>query len=284
MAPSSPEQPAGDAESSSPPGRGVRSETRRETRSEVRVEICVESVAGVRAARSGGAHRVELCSALALGGLTPSGGALRAACSVGIDVVSLVRPRAGDFVYDVEELEVMARDVELAGEAGAFGVALGVLRPDGSIDVDATAGLVERARPLAVTFHRAFDVVAAPRAALEELAGLGVDRVLTSGQAPDVERGMGRLAELVQAAGDRLIVLPGCGVRAHNVARLLAATGAREVHASAGVREDGPMEYRSPTVRMGSSEMPGEYERSRTDAGRVAALVRAATLPPSERP
>jgi copper homeostasis protein len=198
------------------------------------LEIAVESVAGARAAAAHGADRIELCVALADGGLTPSLGLVeRAVAAVAVPVFAMVRPRAGGFCYDDDEGAVMARDVAAAKSAGARGIVLGALRPDGGLDEVLTRRLVEMARPLPVTFHRAFDHAADVRAALDQLIAWGIERVLTSGQAADAERGAGRIAELVRRAGDRLTVVAGGGVRAHNVRALCARTGVREVHSSA---------------------------------------------------
>ncbi|MEM7310112.1 MAG: copper homeostasis protein CutC [Planctomycetota bacterium] len=239
------------------------------------LEICVDSLAGCRAARAGGADRVELCAGLIEGGTTPSAGLLEAACGLGgIDVVALIRPRAGDFLYDADELDTMRRDVEHAKAAGAAGVALGVLTAAGGVDADRIAALTELARPMQVCFHRAFDVTRDPHAALRALTEVGVDRVLTSGQAPSAEQGLALLAELVAAVGPKILV--GGGVRPHNVRRILDATGAREAHGTARGRRESAMQHRNPDVRMGASELPGEYELRPTLEEHVGALVAAA--------
>ncbi len=242
----------------------------------IRLEVCVDSVAGCDAAKEAGADRVELCAGLIEGGTTPSAGALEAACEVGLPVVCLVRPRGGDFLYDAFELDAMRRDVEHAKRAGASGVALGCLRADGTVDAEPTAELIARARPLEVCFHRAFDLVREPLEALEVLAELGVDRVLTSGQSPNVAAGLERLAALVDAAGDRLSIMPGGGVREHNVRRVIDATGVREVHFTARTARESLMTFRNRRVRMSSSEAPREYELQVTDPDRVRRFVAAA--------
>jgi len=200
----------------------------------IRYEVCVEDVEGALAAERGGADRVELCAGLSEGGTTPSVGALAEAVErLGIPVVALLRPRPGDFVYTAAELAVLRRDVDAAREAGATAVALGVSHGDGSVDVDRTRELVERARPMQVTFHRAFDLVPDLRAGIDDLLRLGVERVLTSGGAPEALAGKERLRTAVELAGERLIVLAGGGVRAANVLALVESTGVREVHGSA---------------------------------------------------
>lgn len=199
------------------------------------LEVCVDSLDGCLAAAEGGANRVELCAALSEGGLTPSAGtieAARAACALPIMV--MIRPRGGDFVYSALEIDAMRRDIGVAKELGAHGVVLGALRPGGTVDEERTRELVAIARPMFVTFHRAFDETRDPFEALETLVRIGLDRVLTSGQAASVVGGLDRLAALVRAARGRIVVMPGGGVRESNVRELVARTGAHEVHSSAG--------------------------------------------------
>jgi copper homeostasis protein len=200
----------------------------------VAVEVCVEDVAGLALARAAGAERVELCTALALGGLTPSVAMLEACVRTGgVDLTVLVRPRPGDFLYASEELAVLARDVELARAAGANGVALGCLTPEGEVDAPALATLMARVGALRVTFHRAFDYVRAPERALEALIELGVARVLTSGQSASAFEGRARIAALVRAARGRIEVVAAGGVRAANARALVESTGVRVLHLSA---------------------------------------------------
>ncbi|GAA4155753.1 copper homeostasis protein CutC [Leifsonia shinshuensis] len=203
----------------------------------VLVEICLEDLAGVRLAEDAGADRIELCSALSDGGLTPSIGTvatvLRSVGRMGVNV--LVRQRAGDFVFDAAELAAMVADIHavraLPNPRGvAVGFVVGALRPDGSVDVDATRTLVAACGDAAVTFHKAFDQVPDRAAALEELAALGVARILTSGGAATTLEGADELAALVVQAGERIVVLAGGGVRPGNVADLVRRTGVREVH------------------------------------------------------
>src|SRR5215813_9526634 len=176
-------------------------------------EICVDSVAGVRAAKAAGAGRVELCGDLLEGGTTPSRGMIRRARTVaGIRLHVIIRPRGGDFLFDDDEFAVMQADIDAAKAEGADGVVIGLLTADGTVDAARTQDLIGRARPLVVTFHRAFDMTPDPFAALETLVGLGVERVLTSGQEASVLEGLPLLAELVRCAGDRTIVMPGGGI------------------------------------------------------------------------
>jgi len=242
----------------------------------VTVEICVESVAGVRAAREGGAQRVELCCALGEGGLTPSAGALEAAVAVGgIEIVALVRPRGGDFLYSAEEFALVERDVGRVRELGAQGVAVGCLDADGRVDRERMARLVARARPLAVCFHRAFDLVREPAEELETLVALGVTRVLSAGGARSASEGRARLAALVRAARGRLAVVAAGGVRPENVRALVSECGVAEVHLSAAARVESAMRFRNAAPRLGSARASEEYAHWDTDARRVRALVDA---------
>ncbi|GAB4100748.1 copper homeostasis protein CutC [Sinomonas halotolerans] len=215
------------------------------------LEFAVEDAAGVRLAASVGATRVELCAALAeTGGVTPSGGAIRAACGQGLPVHVLVRPRPGGFVYTREELDVIGRDAVGAVRAGAAGVVVGALAADGGPDAEALSRLVAVVRAEApgaeVTFHRAFDAALAggadPADALARLARAGADRVLTSGGAPDCGQGLGMLGRLVELGREHapgLQIMAGGGVTAELVPGLLAA-GVHAVHASARRRAGSP--------------------------------------------
>lgn len=199
----------------------------------VLLEVCVDSVASTVAAEQGGAQRVELCSALEDGGVTPSAGLIAMARKrVAFPLHVLVRPRPGDFCYSADEFEVMKRDIALAKQLGANGVALGVLLPNRRVDVARTRELVQIARPLSVTFHRAFDATPDLPTALEALVETGADRILTSGGAHTAEQGSATIAKLVTHAGKRLTIL-ACGhIREQNIAQLIKATGVHEVHAN----------------------------------------------------
>ncbi len=227
------------------------------------LEVCVDGVAGTRIAAACGVARIELCCGLELGGLTPSQGLLDGVLAAGApDTVVLVRPRAGDFVYSDVELDIMRRDVVSLRAAGASGVATGALQPDGSVDLRAMAALVAAARPLGVTFHRAFDSVIDPLQSLDELAELGVERILTSGGAASCIQGAERIAQLIEHARGRLVVMPGGGVRADNIVGLVEATGASEIHLSAGVWVPSAMRRSVPGPRLG----PGDQEAGRRRA------------------
>lgn len=236
-----------------------------------RVEICVDSAAGARVAREAGAARIELCSALELGGLTPSEGLLRHALEeFGGPVVVLLRPRAGDFVYDASELRTIEHELDTAlrhGPRGVSGIAVGVLTRDGEVDVRAMDRILDRARPLEVTFHRAFDLCRDLDRALDAMLHLGIDRVLTSGGRASAASSTSTIRRLVERAGARLSVMPGGGVTAANVSAVLTETGAREVHGSAGEWCDGV------TVRDDALEFRARAPRDA--AYRVTSLERA---------
>lgn len=226
-------------------------------------EICVDSTEGVAAAKAAGAERVELCADLLEGGITPSLGAIRQARKVaGIRVHVIVRPRGGDFLYSNAEFAAMAADIDAAKSEGADGVVIGLLTADAAVDRERTADLVARARPMSVTFHRAFDMTADPFVALESLIDLGIDRVLTSGQEATALEGLPLLAELSRRAGKRIVVMPGGGITARNIDRIVAGMNPAEIHFAALEPAPGGMHVRRGHVHMGGTLRPPEYERS----------------------
>lgn len=240
----------------------------------VRYEVCVDSIRGIVAARDGGAHRVELCASLIEGGITPSLGTVLVAREIkDIDVHMMIRPRGGDFLYRAEELVQMETDIATAKSAGVAGFVFGVLKADGSIDAEANARLIERARPASVTFHRAFDMTPDPGAALAALIELGVDRVLTSGQEPSAFEGAALLSALVEAAGDRIIVMPGGGITPRNADQIVKITGAKEIHFAAMAPYQSGMQFRRSHVYMGGTLRPPEYGGEDTSAQAVAEII-----------
>ena len=241
-------------------------------------EICVDSVAGVRAAREAGAHRVELCADLMEGGITPSRGMIREARTVaGIQLHVIIRPRGGDFLFNDDEFAVMRADIDAAKTEGADGIVVGLLAVDGTVDVARTRELIASARPLFVTFHRAFDMTPDPFVALETLIGLGIDRVLTSGQEASVLEGLPLIADLVQRAGERIVVMPGGGITARNVERIVAAARPREIHFAALEPEAGRMRFRREHVFMGGELRPPEYDRMATSADSIRSVIAKAS-------
>lgn len=199
---------------------------------QIKLEVCCADLQSVRAAIEGGAHRIELCRALEVDGLTPSKAMMESAISLGILVQVLIRPREGDFVYNEEEVQSMIREIRLAKELGANGVVIGALRQDGTIDEETIRRLVDEAKGLSITFHRAFDVCSQPLEALEKIISLGCNRLLTSGQAASAEQGIPLLKQLVEQSAGRIIIMPGAGVNAKNARNILSKTGAHEIHGS----------------------------------------------------
>lgn len=239
------------------------------------IEICVESARGAEAARQGGADRVELCSALELGGLTPSHGVITRAASVPeIRLIVLLRPRAGDFCYDAQDEATMLADLECVRESGAHGVAVGALKPNGSLDFDLLECLASQAGELELVCHRAFDLCRDPLEALEELIRMGFRGVLTSGQAPTAALGAARIRQLVAVAGDRLQVRAAGKVRPTNAAALISATACTALHASAGSRRASSCVPRSGAPQLGSAS--DESAWNETDPLLVFELVEAA--------
>lgn len=239
------------------------------------VEACVDTLESALAAQAGGADRVELCDDLVEGGTTPSAGTIGLCCErLALPVFVMIRPRAGDFHYSGDELEVMRRDIRVAASLGAAGVVVGALTPDGAVDVRCTRALVEAARPMSVTFHRAFDACRDPEAALEALITLGVDRVLTSGGAATAEQGVERLGALVRQAAGRIAILAGGSVNEANAARIVAASGVREVHVRLTRQDASPMTHHNPAVDFGGRTAPSDRVRVVTDAARIAELCR----------
>lgn len=225
-------------------------------------------------AQEGGAYRVELCAGIPEGGTTPSYGeivmARKMLSSTKLHVI--IRPRGGDFLYSKEELEIMLHDVKICRELGVDGVVFGCLTADGEIDMEAMRPLMEAAKGMNVTFHRAFDMCKDPMRALEQIIELGCTRILTSGQEPTAEAGIPLLKQLVERAADRIIIMPGCGVRPANIRKIASETGAREFHFSGRKSVESDMKYRNPRVSMGGTVKIEEYERDIT----APELVRAA--------
>jgi copper homeostasis protein len=197
------------------------------------LEVCIDDEAGLERALAGGAGRLEICARLDLGGTTPAPALLEAAIArAAVPCFAMVRPRGGDFVYAAAEIEALEHDLARVRRLGAHGVVLGALTARREIDRDLTRHLVELARPLPVTFHRAFDEARDLETALETLIELGVERVLTAGGAADAFAGRDRLRALVEQARGRIEILAGGGIRAHNASAILAASGVCEIHSS----------------------------------------------------
>lgn len=246
----------------------------------MKIEICLESIESVIAAEEGGADRVEFCADLFEGGTTPSLGAFKVARENSTITMSvMIRPRGGDFCYSDLEFEAMKEDISLFKQAGADCVVFGILTPDGEIDVQRNKELIELARPMQVTFHRAFDMTPNAEKSLETLIELGVDRLLTSGLEATVIEGIEVLAALVKQAGDRIIIMPGCGITERNFAFLDSKVGAKEYHVFVPGTTESKMTYRPDHIYMGGMLRQAEFSISHTDLGRVRSVTKiGATL------
>ena len=211
------------------------------------IEIATSDFLTTRSAVEGGADRIELCANLAEGGTTPSYAHIkRCREAFNIPLFPIIRPRGGDFLYNKDEFEIMKNDIKLCKELGCEGIVIGLLNMDGTIDITRTSELIELAYPLEVTFHRAFDRCKDPFIALEELIEVGCQRILTSGQKPTVSEGVDLIAELNKKADDRIIILPGSGVRKENLKMLAERTGCIEFHSSLRGKTRSPMQFIHP--------------------------------------
>ncbi|XP_033098384.1 copper homeostasis protein cutC homolog [Anneissia japonica] len=238
------------------------------------MEVCVDSVESAIIAERGGANRIELCSGLMEGGITPTQGLLkmvRTECRLPIFV--LIRPRGGDFCYSSFELEVMRQDLLLAKDCGANGIVIGFLNRKGEIDVEKCKEFISLSRPLEVTFSRAFDMVADPYKSLEVLIDLGFERVLTSGLDSSVLEGLPVIRKLIEQARGRIIVMPGGGINDRNLRRILEGCGANEYHCSARTSQDSKMLYRNTKAFMGGVLRPPEFVQKIADSDLIRRLV-----------
>lgn len=238
------------------------------------IEVCANSVESAIAAQQGGAQRVELCSNLIEGGTTPSFASIEIArrlLSIKLNV--LIRPRGGDFLYNELEFNIMKRDIEVCKNLGVDGVVIGILDEDGNIDKNRTKELIEVARPMSVTFHRAFDMANDPFLALSALVEIGIDRLLTSGQKDKVTDSLSLIENLVYKAGDRLSIMPGGGISSSNIKDIVMATNAKEYHMTGLKDIPSRMKYKNPQVSMGDDHDIPEYAISVTDSEEIRRIV-----------
>lgn len=211
------------------------------------IEIATTDFISTQEAVAGGADRIELCAALCEGGTTASMGMIRLCREkFETDLFPIIRPRGGDFLYTAEEFDVMVQDVILCRELGCNGIVTGLLQSDGSIDIRRTTLLIEKAFPMEVTFHRAFDRSRDPFEAMEQLISIGCQRILTSGQSPEASQGLDLIAELVRQADERIIIMPGSGVRKDNINEIRQKTGAFEFHSSLRGKIRSNMQFMHP--------------------------------------
>ena len=236
--------------------------------------MCIDSVESAVNAEAGGASRLELCSNLVEGGTTPSLGLLKTMKQkVNIPIYVMIRPRGGDFAYSEDEFDVMQEDLVVLKENGADGFVFGILTQAGSIDKERNRELLELAKPLPVTFHRAFDMVRDPFQALDTLVSMGFTRVLTSGLDSTALEGLPLIKRLVTHAKGRITVVPGGGITEWNLERILRGSGTVEFHCSARSSRESIMSYRNTHVSMGASYGPPEFSIKVADSARVESLL-----------
>jgi copper homeostasis protein len=237
------------------------------------VEICAFSLESCLIAQRAGANRIELCGGMFEGGTTPSAGLIRMATqSIKIPIYVMIRPRGGDFCYSETEFEVMKTDILLAKNLGTNGLVFGILNPDGTVDSGRNKELIELAKPLGVTFHRAFDVSREPFEALESIIECGFERILTSGQKNTAIEGKGLLAELVKKANHRIEIMAGSGVNAQNAVELWQ-TGIDAIHLTGKAITESKMTFRKPDVSMASAAQTNEYEIYESDLKKIEAVI-----------
>lgn len=239
------------------------------------IEIAVFSLEGAIAAYLAGAHRIELCSAPAEGGLTPSAATMRLARKyTKIPIHVMIRPREGDFCYSEKEFEAMLLDIAAAKIAGMEGIVAGMLNPDGTVDEKRMSILVNEASPMNVTFHRAFDMAKNQEEALEAIIHVGCERILTSGGHQTAPEGIEKLAALIKKAGDRISIMPGSGVNIHNIKHLAETTGASEIHLSARLFVPGKMKFKQPLVTLGGTVTIPDFDIQLPDSKTVGKIVK----------
>lgn len=236
------------------------------------IEIATSDFATTKSAVEGGADRIELCANLAEGGTTPSYGTIKQCREAfSVSLFPIIRPRGGDFLYTKDEFEIMLQDVKLCKELGCDGIVIGLLNMDGTIDIGRTSVLIEAAYPMGVTFHRAFDRCKEPFEALEQLIEAGCERILTSGQQPSVADGVELVTQLNKKADERIIIMPGSGVRKENIKMLAEKTGCTEFHSSLRGKENSKMSF----IHPGFKDLGENYMNNFIAAGEVKDLRNA---------
>jgi copper homeostasis protein len=234
------------------------------------IEACVNSAVSALEAQEGGADRIELCENMLEGGCTPSAGTLKfARRHLQIGLFVMIRPRGADFCYSPKEFEIMKQDVQIAKELGADGVVFGLLNPDGTIDKDRMSQLCDLARPMGITCHRAFDLTSDPYKALNDLISIGIDRILTSGQSDSALVGAPLIRELINRTQDKIIVMPGHGIKEYNLEQVIHQTGAKEFHLYLTKNVSTSMQFIRENVKMGKSDL-SEYDTIIVDKERIA--------------
>ncbi|MGC1389850.1 MAG: copper homeostasis protein CutC [Bacteroidales bacterium] len=239
-----------------------------------KLEICVDNVESAIEAQNAGADRIELCSNLPEGGTTPGSGVISSARNnLTIDLHVIIRPRGGDFLYTDLEYDIMRREIEVCGELGVDGIVLGILESRGAIDIERTAKLIEFARPMSATFHRAFDMCNDPYNGIEDVIASGADRLLTSGQKNTADEGMELISQLIQQAGKRIIIMPGSGITDSNIGLIANRTGAGEFHLTGRKLIASEMTFRRENISLGSISGIPEFYRKVVDPDMIRSII-----------
>ncbi|HMR57780.1 MAG TPA: copper homeostasis protein CutC [Cyclobacteriaceae bacterium] len=239
----------------------------------MKLEIVVYNIESALKAQEGGADRIELCDTPGEGGTTPSYGVIEAVRQhVSMDVFVMIRPRGGDFHYSSYEFHCMKRDIDQCQKLSVDGVVLGILNADGTLDKKRCKELIDRARPLKVTCHRAFDMTRDPFEALEDCIELGFDRILTSGQQATASKGVDLISQLIQKAKGRIVIMPGTGVNEDTVVEIVQKSRANEIHFSATTFRESAMQYLSPNIAGMGSDEGTEYKLRVVDPQRVKTM------------
>jgi copper homeostasis protein len=239
-----------------------------------KIEICTDNVESAIEAQNAGADRIELCNNLPEGGTTPGLGLIKSArdhLAIGLHVI--IRPRGGDFLYSAIEYDIMKKEIDACCECGADGVVIGILEPDGEIDIERTAKLIEFARPMSVTFHRAFDMCKDPVKGLEAVIDSGADRLLTSGQRNTADEGMMLIKDLIAQADGRIIIMPGSGINESNIVNIARVTGAKEFHFTGRKIIESEMIFRREDISMGAANSMSEYFRKAVNPEMIRSIV-----------
>jgi copper homeostasis protein len=238
-----------------------------------KIEICVDSIESALNAQIAGADRIELCDNLSEGGTTPGYGTIASIRNnLAIDVNVIIRPRGGDFLYSDYEYDIMRREIDICGECGVNGIVLGILHSEGSIDVERTAKLIECARPMTATFHRAFDMCSDPIKGIDDVIASGADRLLTSGQKDNAQEGAKLIGKLVDYAKHKIIIMPGGGINESNIAWIARTTGAKEFHSTCRKIIDSEMIFRRQGISMGIAG-GSEFSRKIADPEKITNII-----------
>lgn len=238
------------------------------------IEVCAAHYQSAFAAQVGGAKRVELCDNLYEGGTTPSIGLIKyTRTHLSINLMVMIRPRGSDFCYTDDEFEIMKEDIRICKQLGVHGVVFGILLPDGNVDIDRTGLLVELAKPMNITFHRAFDMTPDPFKAMEDIIRLKIDRILTAGQKNKAPDGIELIAELVKSANKRITIMPGSGIHEKNIRKIRDISGAVEFHLTGKKIVESKMQFRKTDIYMGGFKEIPEYFINQTDSDRIREIV-----------